>query len=108
LLLVSLYLGAHLGDDLRHVRIDYGVTQPGPSQDCTHNARICIAVDGNALNAGFFIEDRPHRVLERKVVNGIAAVEQSAVNVEQKDVSGVPAEPGSHEYVPAGGSWDHS
>src|SRR6476619_5062832 len=51
----------------------------------------------NAFNAGFNAQHLAHRVLKGKVVDGVAAIEQGAVNIEQVGIGRVPAEPGAHE-----------
>jgi hypothetical protein len=97
-----------MGDNLRYVDVDCVIGEPCPLQYGPDNARIGVAVNVHAFNAGLQLQDRAHGALESKVVDCIAAVEQGAVNVKQVGVSGVPAESGSHERFPAGGTWDQS
>jgi hypothetical protein len=102
---VAPHLGRHLCDDLRHVRIDRSVIHPGALQHGPQNTYVSISVDGNALNAGFNAQHMAHRVLKGKVVDGVAAIEQDAVNIEQVGISRVPAKSGTHEYSFTGAIW---
>jgi hypothetical protein len=54
-------------------------------------------VNGHALNPGFNAQNFSYGRAESKVVNGIPAVQQRTVNIEEKSVSAVPAESGTHE-----------
>jgi hypothetical protein len=54
-------------------------------------------MDGYSLNAGFNAEDIAYGSMESKIVDSVAAVEQCAVNIEQKGIGAVPTESGTHE-----------
>jgi hypothetical protein len=103
LLSIAFYLCAHVGHDLRHVAIDGGVIQARALQNRPKNTEVCIPVDRNTLNAGFNAQHCARRMLKGKVVDGVAAIEQGAIDIEEVSVCGVPAEPGTHKHSFAGG-----
>ena len=58
---------------------------------------IGIAVDQNALKAYFTAQKIAHGIAKSKIVDGVAAVEQRAVNIEEIGVGSVPAKSRTHE-----------
>jgi len=58
-----------------------------------------------ALNAGFNAQDVTYCGAEGKIVDSVPAVQQRAVDVEEKSVCAVSAESGTHERSSSAGIW---
>jgi hypothetical protein len=105
LLAVVLHLGAHAFNNLRHMLVNGTVPQSCASQYGPQNANVSIAMDWDALNAGFNAQDVTYGSAEGKIVDSIPAIQQRAVNIEEKSIGAVPAESGTHERSSSAGFW---
>ena len=91
MLAVLLHLGAHPGNDLRHVLVNGTVPQSGAMQHGAQDAYVSIAVNGYALNTCFNSQDVAYGGAEGKIVDSVPAVQQRAVNIEQISIGRCPS-----------------
>ena len=102
---ILLHFRAHPGNNLRHMLVNGTVTQARALQHGAQNSYVSISVDGYALNAGFNAQHIANGGAERKIVDGVPAVQQRTVNIKEKSVSAVPAESGTYERSSSAGFW---
>jgi hypothetical protein len=93
---VSLDFRAHEGDYVGYAVPPGRFGHGGCLKVCAQYSHIGVAVYGNAIEPEIEAEEMLDGAMESVVVNGIAAVEQGAVDVEQISVGGAPVETGTY------------
>jgi len=91
---IALHLHAHELQHLRQTRLPVTFRYLSNFKISAKNADIGVAVNRNTVDAEIETEDLGDRAVERVVVNGVAAIEQRAVYVEQVAVRALQSKPG--------------
>ena len=87
---IALHLHAHELQYLRQTRLPVTFWYLSHFKIGAKNADIGVAVNRNTVDAEIETEDLGDRAVERVVVNGVAAIEQRAVYIEQVAASSTP------------------
>lgn len=83
---MEFHLGAHLLHSFRQTSRDELVGKSCAPQSRPEDAEVSTAVKQQAVNARFNAAHVAVRMMERLVMHGVAAVQESAVNIEQVGV----------------------